>query len=351
MEGSGQESNRVARGRGLGLGEVRIEAAQQDDGVVQRQTHDAAVAADQMLDEGSRASLDPVGAGLVHRFAAGHVTADGRFVENGEADLADRERRFQTGFVGQGDRGQHPVRTPREALQDVQGVGGIGRLADHLALEFQRGVRGQHGLRAQAAARGNAHAVLGLGPRHALHIVERRFAGQRSFVDLGVGTRTAAKEKRVEGDADLGQQFAHVLRAGAGSGRSRLGVGDEFHDPAVGDMQVMIPVESTDVIGVRPIIQPAEAENILKSISSLEINMNTNWNKRYRENMMKIKSGNLLEVASVIKGLMLRDTDKGLSTGERKMLHSAKQIFISEIVLSESASYEEIEKRLDLAVS
>ena len=119
----------------------------------------------------------------------------------------------------------------------------------------------------------------------------------------------------------------------------------------VGDMQVMIPVESTDVIGVRPIIQPAEAENILKSISSLEINMNTNWNKRYRENMMKMKSGNLLEVASVIKGLMLRDTDKGLSTGERKMLHSAKQIFISEIVLSESASYEEIEKRLDLAVS
>ena len=66
---------------------------------------------------------------------------------------------------------------------------------------------------------------------------------------------------------------------------------------------------------------------------------------------MKIKSGNLLEVASVIKGLMLRDTDKGLSTGERKMLHSAKQIFISEIVLSESASYEEVEKRLDLAVS
>ena len=119
----------------------------------------------------------------------------------------------------------------------------------------------------------------------------------------------------------------------------------------VGDMQVMIPVESTDVIGVRPIIQPDEAENILKSISSLEINMNTNWNKRYRENMMKIKSGNLLEVASVIKGLMLRDTDKGLSTGERKMLHSAKQIFISEIVLSESASYEEVEKRLDLAVS
>ncbi|MGI5978653.1 MAG: CarD family transcriptional regulator [Oscillospiraceae bacterium] len=119
----------------------------------------------------------------------------------------------------------------------------------------------------------------------------------------------------------------------------------------VGDMQVMIPVDSTEAIGVRPIIGPDEAETIFNSISELEINMNQNWNKRYRENMMKIKSGDLLEVATVIKGLMLRDTDKGLSTGERKMLHSAKQIFISEIVLSESASYEEVEERLDRAVS
>lgn len=79
--------------------------------------------------------------------------------------------------------------------------------------------------------------------------------------------------------------------------------------------------------------------------------MTQNWNKRYRENMQKIKSGDLMEVAEVIKGLMLRDTDKGLSTGERKMLHSAKQILISEIVLSESSSYEEVEQRINLAVS
>lgn len=64
---------------------------------------------------------------------------------------------------------------------------------------------------------------------------------------------------------------------------------------------------------------------------------------------MKIKSG-VVEVAAVIKGLMLRDTDRGLSTGERKMLHSAKQILISEIVLSESSSYEEVEQRINIAV-
>ena len=119
----------------------------------------------------------------------------------------------------------------------------------------------------------------------------------------------------------------------------------------VGDMIVMIPVEATKSIGVRPIIDPDEAEHIIGSIAELEINMTQNWNKRYRENMLKIKSGDLMEVATVIKGLMLRDSDRGLSTGERKMLHSAKQILISEIVLSESSSYEEVEERINIAVS
>ena len=101
---------------------------------------------------------------------------------------------------------------------------------------------------------------------------------------------------------------------------------------------------------MRPIVDADEAEKILGSIPGLEIEMTQNWNKRYRENMLKIKSGNLLEVAAVVKGLMQRDKERGLSTGERKMLHSAKQILISEIVLSESASYEEVEERLNSAL-
>ncbi|NCC66915.1 MAG: CarD family transcriptional regulator [Clostridia bacterium] len=119
----------------------------------------------------------------------------------------------------------------------------------------------------------------------------------------------------------------------------------------VGDMLVMIPVDACDSIGVRPIICPKEAESIIAAFPELEVNTTQNWNKRYRENMEKIKSGDLLEVAAVIKGLMLRELEKGLSTGERKMLHSAKQILISEIVLSESISFDEVEKRINLAVS
>ena len=118
-----------------------------------------------------------------------------------------------------------------------------------------------------------------------------------------------------------------------------------------GDMLVMVPVESCEEIGVRPIVQPDEAEKILGAIQGIEVEMTSNWNKRYRENMLRIKSGDLMEVALVIKGLMQRDRERGLSKGERKMLHSAKQILISEIVLSESASYEEVEARLDNAIS
>ena len=117
-----------------------------------------------------------------------------------------------------------------------------------------------------------------------------------------------------------------------------------------GSMQVMVPVESIDVIGVRPIVDPAQAEKIIGAIPGIEVEMTSNWNKRYRENMLRIKSGDLMEVASVVKGLMQRDRERGLSTGERKMLISAKQILISEIVLSESSSYEEVEARLDSAM-
>jgi len=114
-----------------------------------------------------------------------------------------------------------------------------------------------------------------------------------------------------------------------------------------GGMVIMIPTSSSDQIGVRPIVNASKADELLESISSIDAEMTSNWNRRYRENMQKIKSGDLLEVARVVKGLMTRDVEKGLSTGERKMLHSAKQIFISEIVLSKSLTYEEVESQLN----
>ncbi len=115
-------------------------------------------------------------------------------------------------------------------------------------------------------------------------------------------------------------------------------------------MLVMIPVDNSDEIGVRPIVDRERANQVLEAMASLKVDMTQNWNRRYRENMERLKSGDLLEVAGVVKGLMLRDGARGLSTGERKMLHSAKQILISELVMCQCASYEAVEQRIQQAV-
>ena len=116
-------------------------------------------------------------------------------------------------------------------------------------------------------------------------------------------------------------------------------------------MVVMIPTDSSDGIGVRPVVDREQADRVLAAIPTIQVEMTSNWNHRYRENMERMKSGDLLEVARVIKGLTARDMKRGLSTGERKMLHAAKQILISEIVLSKSVSYESAEEALNTALA
>ena len=114
-----------------------------------------------------------------------------------------------------------------------------------------------------------------------------------------------------------------------------------------GTMTVMVPTDNTREIGVRPIISSSEAADVLDAMKIIRVDMTQNWNQRYRENMVRLKSGNLLEVAHVVKGLMMRDNQRGLSTGERKMLHTAKQILISELVLAQELPYETVEKHIN----
>lgn len=115
----------------------------------------------------------------------------------------------------------------------------------------------------------------------------------------------------------------------------------------ISGLVLKIPTNNTELIGVRSVSEPTEIEQVIADIPMLSVDMTTNWSHRYRENMDRIKSGNLMEVAGVIKALMHRDSERGLSNGERKMLHSAKQILISEIVLSEDIAYSEAEDRIN----
>ena len=118
----------------------------------------------------------------------------------------------------------------------------------------------------------------------------------------------------------------------------------------ISGLTLKIPTANTDMIGIRAVSSAEEVEAVIARIPALGVDMTANWNHRYRENMERIKSGDLIKVAGVIKALMHRDSERGLSNGERKMLHSAKQILISEIVLAKSCSYEEVEQEINRAM-
>lgn len=114
----------------------------------------------------------------------------------------------------------------------------------------------------------------------------------------------------------------------------------------IGDMKVMVPMNNAAGVGLRDVINKEEAQKVLDEFRIVETDVIQNWNKRFRENMVKIKSGNIFEVSAVVKSLMLRDRQKGLSTGERKMLSNAKQILISEIVVAMGIDHSTIEDHL-----
>ncbi|HAL63377.1 MAG TPA: CarD family transcriptional regulator [Clostridiales bacterium] len=113
------------------------------------------------------------------------------------------------------------------------------------------------------------------------------------------------------------------------------------------DAVAMIPTDTCESIGVRYIISEKEASKALSAFKSEEVSEDENWNKRHRDNMDKLRTGDIYQLIGVVKGLMLRDKKKGLSTSERKMLGVAKQMFISEIVLTGSANQNDVESILD----
>ncbi len=117
---------------------------------------------------------------------------------------------------------------------------------------------------------------------------------------------------------------------------------------SISDMKVMLPVNNTEIIGIRRIVSENAANEAINHFLACGEDPNNNWNQRYRENIDKMKTGNLLEVATVAKTLLLRDNKKSLSNAERKMLSNAKNILISELVLAKKMPAEKIKELLAL---
>ena len=115
----------------------------------------------------------------------------------------------------------------------------------------------------------------------------------------------------------------------------------------IGNMKIKISSQKVENIGLRQIYSKEEVIHIIKSVQVQP--MPENWIQRYKENLEKIKSGNLSEVALVFRNLMYRERQRGLSSAEKKMLTKAKQIIVSEIALSQNVEKNAAEEILTAA--
>ncbi len=116
---------------------------------------------------------------------------------------------------------------------------------------------------------------------------------------------------------------------------------------AYGDLTLMVPCENTDEVGLREVINDEEVEEVFAVLRKKEARMPTNWSRRYKNHVEKLKSGDIYQVAEVVRNLSIRDKDKGLSAGEKRMLARARQILVSELTFAIGVDEEAAEKKLD----
>ncbi len=101
-----------------------------------------------------------------------------------------------------------------------------------------------------------------------------------------------------------------------------------------GDLKIQVPAENVDLVGVRDVVDEEGVKIVLGVLQELDVEEPPNWSRRFKANQEKIASGDIVRVSEVVRDLYRRDADKGLSTGEKRMLAKARQILTSEIALA-----------------
>jgi len=112
-------------------------------------------------------------------------------------------------------------------------------------------------------------------------------------------------------------------------------------------MEASVPVDNCAKLGVRPVIDPGRIVEVMAVLKGETEPMNPNWNKRYRENTERMQTGDNLEVAAGVRKLVRTDRKKPLSTGEKKLLSTAKQILESELIYSGGYTMEEADEMVE----
>ena len=113
------------------------------------------------------------------------------------------------------------------------------------------------------------------------------------------------------------------------------------------DMTVMIPTDSADRAGLRKVIGEETVEEVLSVLGGDGTKMPKNWNRRFKHNRDKMKTGDIFELAEVVRNLAQRDQEKGLSTGEKQMFSKAKRILASELMYAKGMEEEEAREFLE----
>ncbi len=118
--------------------------------------------------------------------------------------------------------------------------------------------------------------------------------------------------------------------------------------PALGEITLMVPCDATDEVGLRSVTPAKEVPKLMKVLKKNEPAANTtNWSRRFKANVEKLRSGDIYLVADVVRSLHQRDKEKGLSAGEKRMLTKARQILVSELSAAIKKSDEETEALID----
>ena len=116
---------------------------------------------------------------------------------------------------------------------------------------------------------------------------------------------------------------------------------------AQGDLVIEVPAENCDLVGVRDVVDKAGLEKVFEVLRAPFAEEPTNWSRRFKANLEKLASGDVIKVAEVVRDLWRREKERGLSAGEKRMLAKARQILVSELALAESTNEDKAEALLD----
>ena len=118
-----------------------------------------------------------------------------------------------------------------------------------------------------------------------------------------------------------------------------------------GELTLRVPVDKAEEVGMRPPISKSDVEDLFRLIGKRDVREPANWSRRFKNHQEKMKSGDVYQVAEVVRNLALRDADKGLSAGEKSMFVKARQVLVSELAFALNISEDTALDRLNKTLS